>query len=72
MTELVDGATRTGVVTAFDVDSGLGTVTTEAGTQHLFHCLEIADGSRDIEQGARVSFELLAKFGRFEAANLRP
>ncbi|MGA7757266.1 MAG: cold shock domain-containing protein [Ilumatobacteraceae bacterium] len=70
MTELDRGTGRRGVVTAFDEQSGLGVVTAENGTDHPFHCIEIADGTRTIEVGAEVSFDLLAKFGRWEAANV--
>ncbi len=63
---------RTGIVSEFDADRGLGTVRAADGTEHLFHCVEIADGSRRIEVGTEVRFDLLPKFGRYEAANLRP
>ena len=59
-----------GTVTAFDEHVGLGTVTTDDGTGYLFHCAEIADGSRTIAVGATVDFELLAKLGRYEASRL--
>lgn len=59
-----------GSVTAFDEESGLGIVTADDGTTFCFHCVEIADGSRRIEVGATVAFELLAKLGRYEAAHL--
>lgn len=72
MTELARGRGLRGTVTHFDVDQGLGTVATDDGATHTFHCLEIADGTRDIAVGADVSFDLLAKLGRYEAANLRP
>jgi CspA family cold shock protein len=61
-----------GTVTAFDDHVGLGTVTADDGTAYLFHCVEIADGSRTIAVGTRVAFERLAKLGRYEAADLRP
>jgi cold shock CspA family protein len=61
----------TGTVTAFDEWVGLGTITSEGGVEHTFHCIEIADGSRTIAVGATVSFDLLAKFGRYEAASVR-
>ena len=38
---------------------------------HLFHCVEIADGTRTIEVGTDVEFECMVKFGADEAANLR-
>ncbi len=71
MTELERGTGRRGIVTAFDEQSGLGVVTGENGTDHPFHCIEIADGTRTIAVGAQVSFDLLGKFGRWEAANVR-
>jgi cold shock CspA family protein len=71
VTELERGAARRGTVTAFDESAGLGTITGNDGIERAFHCIEIADGSRSIGVGAEVSFELLAKFGRWEAANIR-
>jgi cold shock CspA family protein len=62
----------TGRVTDFDEQVGLGHVTADDGTEHLFHCVEIADGSRTIEVGTEVTFDLVRKFGRDEAAQLRP
>ena len=35
-----------------------------------FHCIVIADGSRDIPIGADVEFELMCKLGRYEAAHI--
>jgi cold shock CspA family protein len=72
VTELEHGSVRRGVVVAFDEQSGLGVVAASDGVQHPFHCIEIADGSRTIEIGTGVSFDLLAKFGRWEAADIRP
>ena len=60
----------TGTVVEFEIDTGLGVVVTDHD-RYVFHCIEIADGSRDIAIGARVSFERLAKLGRYEAANIR-
>jgi cold shock CspA family protein len=60
-----------GVVEAFDAAVGLGTIRAMDGTIYPFHCIEIADGSRDIAVGAEVVFDLLAKFGRWEAAGIR-
>ena len=56
---------------SFDETVGLGTVVDPDGTEFLFHCIEIADGSRTIAVGAGVEFDLLAKFGRWEAGNIR-
>ena len=61
-----------GTVTAFDEHVGLGAVTTGEGVEHLFHCVEIVDGSRTIAVGTAVTFELLPKLGRYEASQLRP
>ncbi len=63
--------TLVGVVSEFDAAVGLGTVTRSDGTTHAFHVIEIADGSRTIDVGVEVSFDLLAKLGRYEAANIR-
>lgn len=74
MTELerTGARSRRGVVTAFDPATGLGTVTTDDGIAHAFHCIEIADGSRSVDVGTAVTFDLLPKFGRWEAAALAP
>jgi cold shock CspA family protein len=62
----------TGKVIAFDEHVGLGEVESAIGEVYLFHCVEIADGSRTIDVGAAVEFDLLRKLGRLEAAQLRP
>lgn len=56
-----------GRVTAFDPHVGLGQVTTEDDVQIMFHCAEIADGSRSIEIGQQVRFLVRPKFDRNEA-----
>jgi cold shock CspA family protein len=61
-----------GVVTAFDADTGLGVVTGPTGAEYPFHCIEIADGSRTIEVGTEITFRLIPKLGRWEAAALAP
>lgn len=61
-----------GSVTQFDDARGLGEVTRDDGTVFAFHCVSIADGTRTIEHGARVSFAPLLKLGRHEAADIRP
>ena len=65
-------STHAGIVTAFDRQVGLGHVTDDAGVEWPFHCIAIADGSRDIAVGTAVSFDTLAKLGRYEATDLRP
>ena len=62
----------TGTVTAFDAERGLGTIESSAGRTFAFHCVEIADGTREIAVGTAVSFGSLPKLGRYEAANIRP
>jgi cold shock CspA family protein len=59
-----------GSVTEFDESRGLGEVTDEAGKVFTFHCVEIADGTRSISVGTPVWFEVMAKFGRYEAARI--
>ena len=59
-----------GAVVAFDGDVGLGTVRTDDGVEYLFHCVEIADGTRHIEIGAPVEFRRVAKLGGYEAGCL--
>jgi cold shock CspA family protein len=61
-----------GRVIDFDGHVGLGHVVADDGAEHLFHCVEIADGTRTIEVGAAVEFDLLRKFGRDEASAIRP
>jgi CspA family cold shock protein len=62
----------TGTVTTFDVDRGLGDVTASDGEVLPFHCVAIADGTRDIATGTPVSFAILLKLGRREATDIRP
>ena len=71
---------RHGLITEFDLAAGTGIVTAEdddgddddGGTAYPFHCIEIADGSRAIDPGTPVEFALLAKFGGYQAAQIRP
>jgi cold shock CspA family protein len=60
-----------GVVTEFDDPRGLGTVTADDGTTFPFHCTAIADGTRTIEVGAVVAFDVVpGRRGRWEATQL--
>lgn len=71
----MSGSSRwAGVVAAFDEHVGLGEIQPNpAGGRVPFHCTQIADGSRTVAVGARVSFEWLAgRGGRWEAADIRP
>jgi CspA family cold shock protein len=62
-----------GVVQEFDEEKGFGTVAGEDGRELFFHCTAIAGGSRTIETGTRVMFEVVAgHLGRWEAANVTP
>ena len=61
-----------GVVTAFDEPRGLGTIESD-GHEYPFHCTAILDGTRTVEVGAEVSFEVRpAGMGRWEAAQIAP
>ena len=61
-----------GVVAEFDEAAGLGSIDGEDGNSYPFHCIEIADGTRAIDVGAEVEFDVLPKLGRYEAARIRP
>ena len=62
---------RLGTVSAFDVDRGLGSVTADDGGELAFHCTAIADGTRTIEVGARVTFVVVpGHLGRDEARSV--
>lgn len=61
-----------GIVSDFDAAAGLGVVVADEGGQFPFHCVEIADGTRTIAVGTAVTFGLLHKLGRLEAARLSP
>jgi cold shock CspA family protein len=61
-----------GTVNWFDDGRGLGTIVADDGVAFPFHCTQIADGSRTIAEKASVSFDLLCKFGRYEATSIRP
>jgi len=61
-----------GTVTAFDKQVGLGEITRDDGWKLPFHCIAIADGSRDIPLGIEVEFGLMCKLGRYEADDIVP
>jgi cold shock CspA family protein len=56
-----------GEVVAFDAHRGLGSVRCADGETVPFHCVAIADGSRSIEEGAKVRCVRALRFGRREA-----
>ena len=68
---MLTGTVLTGTVTGFSDDRGLGTVTGSDGRPYPFHVIEIADGSRTIDVGQPVVFRPLARFGAFEAGDIR-
>lgn len=61
---------RRGIVVEFDAHVGLGAVESD-GERFAFHCVEIADGSREVAVGESVEFEVREKFARLEAFALR-
>ena len=59
-----------GTVTAFDEARGLGTIDA-AGAVYPFHCTALLDGTRTIEVGTDVAFEVRpAGMGRWEATQI--
>jgi cold shock CspA family protein len=61
-----------GKVTAFDAHVGLGDIAMADGSVVMFHCAEIADGSRQIDIGSEVECDIVMKFSRAEASAIRP
>lgn len=62
---------REGTVERFDTARGLGIVAQADGERFGFHCVELADGSRQVEAGARVVFALgTGHAGALEARRL--
>ena len=61
-----------GRVTAFDEHKGYGVVTADDGTSYFLHCTQIADGTRTIEVGTAVVFDVMGRLGRYEATAVRP
>jgi CspA family cold shock protein len=63
----------TGTVESFEDSKGWGHLVADDGTRYFFHCTAIADGTRTIDEGAAVAFEVVAGHqGRWEAAHVRP
>jgi cold shock CspA family protein len=66
-------AHRSGAVDSFDEAAGYGVVADGDDGRWFFHCTAIADGTRTIEVGAPVAFDVVAgRLGRWEATDLRP
>jgi cold shock CspA family protein len=63
----------TGEVVEFDAAAGYGSVRADDGHAFFFHCTAIADGTRTIDVGAPVAFEVVpGRRGQWEAAGLKP
>ena len=61
-----------GIVAAFDETAGHGLVRAHDGSEWFFHAVAIADGSRTIEVGTAVDFQVVPGLaGRWEAASVR-
>jgi cold shock CspA family protein len=63
-----------GTVASFDDAKGFGTVRDDVtGDEHFFHCTAIADGTRTIDVGAVVAFDVVpGRNGQWEARAIRP
>ncbi len=62
-----------GRVVEFDEHVGTGTVEGDDGRRLSFHCVAIADGSRRIDVGTPVRYEVVpGHLGRYEAREIRP
>ncbi len=58
-----------GAVAGFDEHAGMGTIRAEDGRELFFHCTQLVDGSRRIEVGAGVRFEVVpGHLGKWEAS----
>ena len=62
----------TGVVVRWDDHKGYGEIRADdTGAEHFFHCTQILDGSRTIEEGTPVEFEVVpGRLGKWEAARV--
>ena len=64
---------RQGRVVSFDEGRGYGLVADrDSDEEFFFHCTAVADGTRSIEVGTEVVFELRPRLGRWEAWALAP
>ncbi len=63
-----------GTVVAFDDAKGYGTVREDdTDVEHFFHCTAITDGTRTIDVGALVTFDVVAgRNGTWEARSVAP
>lgn len=64
---------RTGRVKSFDDDRGLGVILDDGDAEWPFHCTQIADGTRTIDENISVRFQVRAGLmGRWEATAVTP
>ncbi len=62
-----------GKVLEFDAHSGLGVVESVDGARHAFHCTQVADGSRTVQVGMLVRYEIVpGGLGAWEAGAIEP
>ncbi len=62
---------RRGVVAAFDDRAGYGSIRASDGREYFFHCTAITDGTRTINEGCAVGFDVVAgRLGRWEATEV--
>lgn len=60
-----------GTVVAFDEHAGFGTLRADDGRELFFHCTQLTDGTRRIDVGTGVRFEVVAgHLGRWEGAGV--
>lgn len=66
-------APQSGTVVEFNDGIGMGLLRADDSGAHLeFHCTALLDGSRTVEEGTRVEFELRPGHGgRLEANRIR-
>jgi cold shock CspA family protein len=61
-----------GVVVEFDDPAGYGIVRSADGEDFFFHCTALLDGTRRIEAGVDVTFEVVpGRRGQWEASKIR-
>lgn len=66
------GDSRPGSIAEFDDEKGFGTVRDDDGRTYFFHCTAIANGTRTIDEGAAVVFDVVpGRLGRWEAVQIR-
>jgi CspA family cold shock protein len=63
----------TGTVIDFDEAKGWGHVSGADGVTSFFHCTAIVDGTRTIEVGTDVRYDIVpGRLGRWEATAVQP